>query len=477
MADFNNKFLEDHELIREATRLGITTDELKAQKAASNFEPVRTEIPPDGMSDFYQKILSSSQPKPEPIYSPLLKNISMNEPTEEPTRVPQSVPSPVIRNMPSKEVEQKQQFVNSSIDLNKLMNDPEMADALERQKSDMLMATLGRSASNLGHALAQVKPQADYFSGAEKLAKADVEALKEVRKSGYDKFKQGAEIKKITDMEDGNSELSKQLRNTTRTLLRTSGYKELADSIPENATASLLEQMFPQFAGIIKSQRDKEESELRRQEIARSRDERLSLKEEDQKERNIQKLSDKIAPAQDMYLALRNVETALGHSLDDINIEKDSLKVGNKKLDLPGTSVPLVGRVGFYSGDARSLENTIAKVFNVELKDRSGAAITSNELERLKDEFGRGKFNNETEMIRALKEYKRAAAEAIKNREAAFKPEVLKEYKNRGGMTSEVFNEKETTKEKKNNQTSEKPKKIIQNGHTYTLNPETGEYE
>ena len=226
--------------------------------------------------DFYQKILNSTKPQQEPIYSPLFKNVTSPEMInrdpedealameEEPKRELASTPSPVVRNMQPKEVEQKQQFVNSTIDLNKLMNDPEMADALERQKSDMLMATLGRSASNLGHALAQVKPQADYFSGAEKLAKADVDALKEVRKSGYDKFKQGAEIKEISEMDDGNSETSKQLVAGVQELLRSQGLNSMAEKI-SGLSGNLINKNFATYAAIAKAKSDRDQRALDRE--------------------------------------------------------------------------------------------------------------------------------------------------------------------------------------------------------------------
>jgi len=154
------------------------------------------------------------------------------------------------------------------------------------------------------------------------------------------------------------------------------------------------------------------------------------------KEASILKASEKLSPAQDIVNTLRNVESKLGFAIDDAKIVNDELIVNGKPRDLPGVSVPGAGRVNFFSSDARSLNAAMSKIFNVELKDRSGAAVTTSEMERLKTEFASGKFNSEVEMIQALKDYKLASAQALRNREAGFRPEVLQAYQERGGQTS-----------------------------------------
>lgn len=149
--------------------------------------------------------------------------------------------------------------------------------------------------------------------------------------------------------------------------------------------------------------------------------------------KDVEKFGEKIAPLQDINNAVSGVEEAMGFKLDDadVDIKNDKIKVGGKVQDLPGVSLPLVGRVAGYSPNARVLQSAMAKAFNVELKDRSGATITDTELERLKIEFGSGKFNTEAEMIDALKRYRNAANRAMKNTEARFKPQVSETYNNR----------------------------------------------
>lgn len=135
--------------------------------------------------------------------------------------------------------------------------------------------------------------------------------------------------------------------------------------------------------------------------------------------------------------ALNQVESTLGFSLDDYDSKTGM--VNGKKVDLPGASVPGLGRVSFYNADARDLEGSVARVFNVELKDRSGAAVTNPEMARLKAEFGSGKWNSEGDLIKGIKRYKEAAGRELARREAGYSPDVVAEYRNRGGSTLADF--------------------------------------
>ncbi|MGE3681950.1 MAG: hypothetical protein AB7G93_09505 [Bdellovibrionales bacterium] len=166
-------------------------------------------------------------------------------------------------------------------------------------------------------------------------------------------------------------------------------------------------------------------------------------KMDDRDNQYVEKLQGKIAPLQDIQNSLSSVESQMGFALDDYDPKTNKAK-GNE-VDLPGVSVPGVGRFNFYSDKARTLDNSMARVFNVELKDRSGAAVTTPELERLKAEFSSGKFNTEQEKIAALKEYKRLATIAMKNVEAGYEPRVVDKYQDRGGMTSRTVGGGTTT--------------------------------
>lgn len=168
-------------------------------------------------------------------------------------------------------------------------------------------------------------------------------------------------------------------------------------------------------------------------------------RQEQADETRVSKLSKDIAGAQAILAAVNNVEqeikTLTGQkdfSLDSYDPVKETYGNG-KTIDLPGVSIPLYGRSTLMQGDAKQLEGSIARVFNTELKDRSGAAVTTPEMERLKSEFGAGRYNNENEMIGALKRYKDLALQELQNREAGYSPDIKKQYEQQGGVTSSQY--------------------------------------
>lgn len=180
------------------------------------------------------------------------------------------------------------------------------------------------------------------------------------------------------------------------------------------------------------------DNELRRQQIEATRantaDSRATRAEQ-KVEADVQKLSKEISGAQGSIDALDEVENLLGFKLEEASTPNGKLQVGGKTKDLPGVSIPLLGRVSAYSNDAQNLESAAGKVFNTVLKDRSGAAVSNSEMERLKTEFGQGKYNTEPQLVGALQRYKRAVETELQNRQAGFRPEIVETYADRGGRT------------------------------------------
>lgn len=174
----------------------------------------------------------------------------------------------------------------------------------------------------------------------------------------------------------------------------------------------------------------------------------LDLRKEALKEGLIQKYEKSIEGKQTLDAAYGALEKNIGFPLDSYDYTTNSVK--KQSVDLPGVSVPLVGRVSFYSEQARRIDDAMARVFNTELKDRSGAAVTSTELERMKNEFSSGKFQTEPEKLKALQEYKQLLNEEIGRRAAAFPEAVREEYAARLQKTvppqTSPQNEPETTK-------------------------------
>jgi hypothetical protein len=165
----------------------------------------------------------------------------------------------------------------------------------------------------------------------------------------------------------------------------------------------------------------------------------------------IRKLGDDLQEFQSLANSINDVEREMGFNLDDYSEGKISMitEMGDKiskDVDVPGVSFPAFGRVNFYDGKARLLYAKISRIFNTELKNRSGAAVTSSELRRLRDEFATGNFNSEQEMIQMLKDYKEAAYRAMNNIQARYDERALKAYEKRGGETSKTFEQFKTPK-------------------------------
>jgi len=152
-------------------------------------------------------------------------------------------------------------------------------------------------------------------------------------------------------------------------------------------------------------------------------------------DKNTIKLKSDLTESQAVATTISNVEKLLGFNLDDVDLETGTVK--GKPVDIPGVNIPGKGRTTFYSSAARELDDTMSNLFNVELKNRSGVSVTPPELQALKKEFSEGKFNTEEEKLKALKRFKQALKTAFRNIEAGYSKEVISEYQDRGGFTSD----------------------------------------
>lgn len=157
-------------------------------------------------------------------------------------------------------------------------------------------------------------------------------------------------------------------------------------------------------------------------------------RDDELKDKYVEKLQGKLGNSQDAVNTLGEVSKVLGFNPEDY--DPNTEMVDGKTVDIPGVSIPGLGRTSFYNKDARTLSNTAQKLFNLDLKDRSGAVITTNEMERIKDEYSKGKYNDEAELMGAMGRYSRALREKMKNIEAGYSPDVVGEYQERGGTTS-----------------------------------------
>lgn len=209
-------------------------------------------------------------------------------------------------------------------------------------------------------------------------------------------------------------------------------------------------------------------------------DDKMAERKERQIDQDMQKLSKDVSGTQGMLGALDEVEMKLGGPLESFQAGGDKLTKDGKEIDLPGVSIPGIGRTTFYSNEGRSLNSAASRVFNSELKDRSGGAVTDNEMERLRKEFNEGKYNTEPELIDALQRYKRQTEVVLKNREAAYTPEVVAKYTDQGGRTSQTLRKsssnasgKTVVKTQTNPKTGQK-RVVYNDGSTEVINAVAG---
>lgn len=227
---------------------------------------------------------------------------------------------------------------------------------------------------------------------------------------------------------------------------------------PQEVVGQLTDREFDDFRERLLKERDlagrseesatrrKEDMAFRREMAKRSNDvaadskveaNRIRAQKEDDKQ--IQGLQKSIEGTQGLNAALGEVESLLGSPLDAFSVDKnDNLLKDGKSVDLPGVNIPGIGRITAYSAKARDLSGAAARVFNATLKDRSGAAVTTPEMDRLKEEFNAGKFNTESDLIKGLKRYQRLLKDEVSRRAAAYRPEVREQYIEQGGYIPET---------------------------------------
>lgn len=238
---------------------------------------------------------------------------------------------------------------------------------------------------------------------------------------------------------DPNSMESQVARSLAQKMGAKTGVK-----IPDTLTAAQLKGSSKALAEMynmeMRAQQDRQQAmdsaaarRERMDEMALRREEMKAMRDKDRVDKQVEKLSKDVEGAQGSLGAIDKIEETLGAPLEDFDTSGNELKVAGKKKDLPGTNIPGLGRYSFYSADARKLRDRASSVFNAVLKDRSGAAVTTPELMRLKEEFSQGKFNTEKELIEALKLYKTETQKALVNRQAGYDPSAVNEYEERGG--------------------------------------------
>lgn len=138
-------------------------------------------------------------------------------------------------------------------------------------------------------------------------------------------------------------------------------------------------------------------------------------------DRDLKELAKRVGPETAVDNAFGELEKKVG-SLDDAKtFEKD----------IPGVSIPGVGRVSAYSEGAREIDAAVQAITGPLSTARYGASQTNTELRKLATELAEGKFNNEREKLKALSRLKQLNRQAIAEDKSGFSPETVDLYESR----------------------------------------------
>jgi len=440
------------------------TSILKAQKPQAPISPEDQKA----TEDFYQKILSSTQPQKEPFYAPLFKNVTSPElmdrdvndealAQESEQEEASSNNSPQVRNTQPQEIKQRQDAVNKTVDMNKLLQDPDMRNALDLQRQGLFSTGIGRAGANLANALAGVKSNVDNFSDAERLANLPVEQLKDERKAAYEKFKQGKDVKETTEMDDSNSDTSKRLVEAAQSLLREQGLTNVADRL-NGLSGTQINAILPTYAKAGAAKMMREEKKNRPSETDKEQaKENVKIHTENRKERR--QLS-------------KDIDTwnSLEKTIDDAISKAKSYSKNN--IAGTGAYAKLKGYTGALSPETQSLETSLQKLsLDQMVKQFSGmskAIDTPAERAQFETTVPSLGMDDKLLMTELLNRKK-----AVQNAKRKIQ-EGLNSYDKYGHFTNESKDDEPSNSPKN---ITNKPKQIIQNGHTYILNETTGEYE
>ena len=119
-----------------------------------------------------------------------------------------------------------------------------------------------------------------------------------------------------------------------------------------------------------------------------------------------------------------------------------TLSALDKAEDLIGTytskgkDIPGMGPLGqlSYLPEAKEVRSTLASLQNIILKDRSGAAVTVPEFDRLKQELSTRYYNTDADLIKSLVRFREIANQHLASQLGGFKKEDIDTYVKTGGV-------------------------------------------
>jgi hypothetical protein len=147
-------------------------------------------------------------------------------------------------------------------------------------------------------------------------------------------------------------------------------------------------------------------------------------------------------------------------TITDVETMLNEITKDDPNADIPGFGVTAKLPDFAISEEGRMLRQRVATLFNMTLKDRSGAAVTPHEMKRLKEEFGQGLIKTDEQLLDALQRFRGVVDKHKLTLAAGFDDDVVGTWQSRSGMTLRDVTKKE--------------KKAVKR---YKVNPQTGKLE
>lgn len=112
----------------------------------------------------------------------------------------------------------------------------------------------------------------------------------------------------------------------------------------------------------------------------------------------------------------------LSDSLDQI----DQLMVG--ETDIPGYGQTAMSPGLFLSKSGKRMRNLVEGLSNIQLKERSGAAVTAQEFKRFLNEFGKGNFKNDEQLKIGLQRLRESVNRDTDTIQRGYDQSVIDDY-------------------------------------------------
>lgn len=369
-------------------------------------------------------------PQEAPKVTPTIKPTQQSSQMQIKDKVEQSVPD-VIPVSPMQNKLEDQQMKDA------LAKSQEQADTNQRRKALFeMMAGIG----SLGGS--KMSAESESLNNAIKMQNAPVDQINQER-DAYKKFlANNEEMEKA----DPNSAVSKTMRQA----LSGMGVK-----IPDNASYSTMEKLAPQLMANQQFKDRMADRALQREQMAQNKDIANQSKMSDKQNSYLQFATTKTAPIRAAYSTIQNAAKLASSKTSNPAEDITTLYSFVKNLD-PNSSVR-EGEVGL-ARDIASVQGKVSTYFN---KLQNGDSLDSKTVDNLKKEILRLAKSQKESYDTEMSAYKTGA----KNR--GIPEDRFAEFDPYGNSKSSASAQPKTNK----------PKTIIQNGHTYQLNESTGEYE